>query len=576
MSFSKFATKAQVLNLSLIKDAMDDYHSWEIEGQDLQESDLLFVVNCSDEEWERFVKSNRLTRGGQFLGRLARKYKVWNPLNDRCRRRSEREYPIYLPLTMRELCAKMMAYKAIKSAVDQYGDEELPLPRNTMVYALIKLGVKFTAQADKFIQIYREYATPGRTFGSCYQPIQRMAVLATNPEYWCLPDHTIRGMIHGKFKIPNYFADGDRIGNVWDFIPAVKAWSLCPELPKKIAVRVGKMELWKRYAAMLAWNTPGICEIPEKADKVTAFWIAFNSECQKGPGNAIHVLLQPWEGKPATPMEYRLVETILGIDYKSLEGTERFAQVAKYLPAKEALQTLFGVSSKSLVQSWTKATPEAIQWASVIAPKGNIDWINKFLLVDNCIPYFSECVEFLNSLSPSRALAMLQTTTYKYRGEIRQLEDCHFKDTGMIFYQLKQKGFTPNVGRVRCWLTVHEELSRQYISVLPNEKVVLNSKWEAVNGLSAVDGSWRIELPTNTAQLKLWGEQLHNCVGGYGESINNGYCVVFVVYFHGALKYCVEVRHGEIKQFYGQRNSAPDYSERDAVLASLRDAKLIY
>ena len=512
------------------------------------------------------------------MGCLARKYKEWNPLNDGSRRRSELEYPIYLPLTMRELCAKMMAYKAIKTAVDQYGDWELPLPRNTFIYALMGLGIKFTAQADKFVQFCRKYATPGRTFGSCYQPIDRMAVLATNPEYWCLPDHTIRGMIHGKFKIPNYFANGDRIGNVWDFIPAVKAWSLAPTLPKKIAVRVGKMELWKRYAAMLAWNKVSYQELTG-TDQKNAFWMVFSLECQKGIGNVIQHLLLPHdrEGrKPAKPMEYRLVETILGIEYKSLEGNETFAQVAKHLPAKEALQTLFGVSSKSLIQSWAKATPEAIQWASVIAPKGNIDWINKFLLVDNCIPYFSECVEFLNSLSPSRALAMVQTTTYKHRGEVRQLEDCHFKDTGMIFYQLIKKGFTPNVGRVRCWLTVHEELSRQYISVLPNEQLAVNPKWEAVNGLSAVDGSWRIELPTNTAQLKLWGEQLHNCVGGYGDSINDGYCVVFVVYFLGSLKYCVEVRQKEVQQFYGQRNSAPDYSERDSVLASLRDAKLIY
>jgi hypothetical protein len=173
-------------------------------------------------------------------------------------------------------------------------------------------------------------------------------------------------------------------------------------------------------------------------------------------------------------------------------------------------------------------------------------------------------------------MKMLQTFTYKHHGEEHSLNDFHYKDTGMLFNNLVREGHTPELGRVRCWLTSHEVLARQYVRYLPNEPVKIPQGWERVQGLCAVDGSWRIELPTSTAELKYWGETLSNCVGGYGRNINEGQSIVFVVYWQGTLKYCAEVNNNKrIAQFYGQRNSSPIWSEKDSVCYALEQAGLL-
>ena len=569
MSFSKFATKAQILSTNLINDAMDDYHSWLLYGRPLGDTELDYIITLSDEGWKNYIKQEKLTRGGQMLGKLARAFRDYDNEGN------------WTTLSMKELCAKMMAYNDIKQVVNTWDDYDLPvgydLSRQGLVWEMLRLNIKYEWQAQKMLELYRDFSTPGRTFRSCYQPTWRMAVVATTPEYWCLPSHTLKGIIQGNFKLPS-----DRLGNIWSFIPAVKAWNVCPNLPKKIAVRIGKMDLWKRYAASIAWKqaqTIGEAEfytsvVLERYEKESVFWQCFDEQCQKGKGAILLHLLKS-ENKYFNKVGEGVLNIPLG--YLAQNNMTPIEALQRFLDPKDALQGLFGVSSKSLIKTWQEKniSLDTLNWVINLAPSQNIDWINRFLSVDNCIPFCSECVDFLKSLSPSRALTLIQTYTYKHRGEIHELKEFHFRDTGMLFNNLFQRGITPQLGRVRCWLSAHEDLARQYVAILPNEPIKVSPQWEPVDGLSAVDGSWYIELPQNTAQLKYWGERLHNCVGGYGSQINAGRSVVFVVYFHGSLKYCVEVQGEHIKQFYGQRNSSPDYAEKDAVLAPLLEAGLI-
>lgn len=573
MSYAKFQSRCEKSNKESAKDSLLDYEEFLALGRDLTESELDSVVNFSKDEWKEYYLSQNLTKGGVFLGELARKYSIGeykrNPdvmFGEVPPVGQKRRIWEATSLPMKDLCDKLMAYKAVKSAVDLYGDDELPLPRNTFIYALMKLGVGFAGQANKFIQLYRDHATPGRTFGSCYQPIERMATIAKTPEYWCLPCHTVAGLVHGKFNIPT-----ERIGNIWDFIPAVKAWKVCPSLPKKIAVRIGDMDLWKRHAAAMAWKE--VSAFNCRQEKESQFWGSFNSLCQKGKAFIVKSLIDQDK-----VYQTKQAESILFLPMGSLKGISSVEILRDYFSPQESLQGLFGVSSKSLVKTWEKGVElSTLKWAIELAPSQNIDWINKFLALETTIPFYGECVDFLKSLAPSKAMALIQILDYKSRGVVIPLEDCHYKDTGLMYSNLLKKGYQPELGRVRCWFTTHEELARQAISLLPDEKVTNHPKYQPINGLSAVDKSWVIELPSSTAQLKYWGETLHNCVGGYGDQINGQRTVVFVVKFHQTLKYCVELSpHGDVRQFYGQRNSQPVEDERDAVLSALRDARLVY
>jgi len=172
---------------------------------------------------------------------------------------------------------------------------------------------------------------------------------------------------------------------------------------------------------------------------------------------------------------------------------------------------------------------------------------------------------------------MIQTLTYKVRGEEYLVESFLVKDTGMLYSNLIRQGDTPNLGRVRCWLSTHEELGRQYITTLPNEPVAIPPGWKRVNGLCAVNGKWSIHLPTSTGELKFWGEHLHNCVGGYGHKINSGSSIVFTVRLQGQLAYCVEIdaTTRRCRQFSGNRNVSADESLKDSVLNALVQAGLV-
>jgi hypothetical protein len=283
----------------------------------------------------------------------------------------------------------------------------------------------------------------------------------------------------------------------------------------------------------------------------------------------------------AKPFMYRHIEGILDLPNRLLKGSESLDDLYRYLDPNQVLIECFQINTKSLRKAWDNAIKNAdnsvIKWAIALAPKGNSDIACHLLNMEWSIAYYEECVPMLQTLQYHTAIRMLQTTTYKNRGEVHQLQDFHFKDTGMLYNNIIQSGNEPHLGRVRCWLTLHEELGRQYIKTQPDSPVTVNKWWQPLNGLSGIKGDWRIQLPTSTAELKWYGEQLKNCVGGYGNKINNGGCVVFVVYWHNTLKYCVEIdSSGEVDQFYGHHNSSPVWEEKELICNILRDdAKLI-
>ncbi len=87
-----------------------------------------------------------------------------------------------------------------------------------------------------------------------------------------------------------------RPGRFGSIIEALRAWKWCPHLPKRVAVRVGRMVPWRRVAAKVAWDRMvqalGRQEQPELADQPRSeveahFWSEFQVVLAEGRNAAL-------------------------------------------------------------------------------------------------------------------------------------------------------------------------------------------------------------------------------------------------------------------------------------------------
>jgi hypothetical protein len=98
--------------------------------------------------------------------------------------------------------------------------------------------------------------------------------------------------------------------------------------------------------------------------------------------------------------------------------------------------------------------------------------------------------------------------------------------------------------------------------------------WRGVDGSG--DGEVRLVLPRTPAELARWGRRLHNCLADFAASVHAGTSLIVGVEVHDVLRYAVEVTPaGEVRQFLGAGNRAPDATHVAPVIAQLRAARLL-
>lgn len=468
---------------------------------------------------------------------------------------------------------------------------------------LLFIGIRYAWQAERFLNLYKEVMTPGRSWGSCYQVDQaKVLQIATTPNFNKLPLWVKKQLVQADaFEV-----NSERVGNIWRLRDCAKAWKWCGNLPKGIAERIGRMPVKSRFLAKLAWEeiNQGVStgwkgyhslgwksawrgETYNRHELTAAFWAKFRELSRMPFVELLPLFMVYGNGNRYTKKYYQtLLEVVLELPYQTLPWTclnrrdnqdSLLLGLADYLSPQQACKHLFGVSGKATLKAFQQSQPEARQWAVVLA-HGNADLLQKYFTVTNCIEFEEDAIAFLKSLSPEAALRMIQTTEFKVRGEVHPVDSNTVRDTGYLFKRLEDNGGVPNLGRVRCWLSVHEQLAKEYVNRLPDFPLKVNSDFQRVQGLCAVDGSWEIEIPTCNAQLKLWGQQLSHCVGGYGEAVNSGRSIILAIREYGRVTYTVEmVKAGNsysCQQFYGYRNNSAPKELRGSVLDALSQANL--
>jgi len=540
----------------------------------LAADEIAEIPGMTNEAFEDLLKSK--SKGARYI---ARRFRNWHG---------------YSPLTIKEACSDWAALKDIRRWMESQDKTWLkkmdlasiksqkinPGSWDSVSYQewvvepgkLLHLGIRFAWQAERFCRLYSEVCNESRPWGSCYQPSHgKVKAIALTPNYNRLPLWVKKQMINSSVWVQT---EEGRVGNIWRLIDCAKAWKWCPHLPKGVAERIGKLSPKMRSLAPLACNFH--YSASSNAEKKAMFWARLN-ELSKMTLGQIFSRYEDWDAYQAQ----RVIEIHAGLPHKFLntvaelpakgqiETTKILDWIAVYSSPSDACWHLFGCRGKATIAAFKSCqTQDAIRWAIALGIKSP-DLLRKIFALTECVTFQAEAVEFLKQLKPEAALRMIATTSFKVRGEAKPVEDFLVRDTGYLWSQIEVK---PDLGRVRCWLSVHEELARRFVAEQPDEALPIPAKWQPLQGLCSIDGSWSIELPTRTGTLKLWGEQLHHCVGGYGPKVKSGGCVIFAVRIDGVVRYTVEMVQGNCQQFYGDRNSAAPWAIKESVLNALRDA----
>lgn len=456
---------------------------------------------------------------------------------------------------------------------EEYNGTKTNYPVHLFPKSLESIGVDTPAKGNRFLDLYLQVYDSGRSWVSgCQVNHDRVAQIALTPNYNRLPLWVKKGLLNAPYHAR---IGGDRIGNIWRLIPCVKAWKWTPNLPKRIAEKLGKCSPRLRMLAAWAWNNVDYYASP--GAKISQFYEALSFLDRASLGEQLSWMLgsnSPGWGRErwaaflevAIGLPHGVIDLPKDVDMVSIEKV-----IMEFSTPAEACKLLFGCSGKATVKAFQSSGKHQRDWAKAIGD-ANPDAVQKILGIKDSIAFQPEAVEFLKSLPMTSRLRLLEAKTFRYRGIEHPISDDHVRDTGYLWKNINVR---PCLGRVRCWFSVHEALAAAFVKELPDEALPVPQGWTAVDGLCAVDGSWEIEIPKRVATLKYYGEVLHNCVGGYGPAIKSGRSVIFVVREHGQITHCGEVEKLSLRQFYRSGNSYPDEGIKKAISISLENAKLI-
>lgn len=541
----------------------------EFDDDSLSEADISSIElnNYSKEEMKKFLAHK--SRGAKYLG-----WQIWN---------NSTSYDI------KKICSDWAALKDIrhwmsKQPIDDLKKMDLLITERERVehqyiehyrfqpQKLMSIGVRFAWQAERFCALYKEICVEKRPWGSCFQPDhQKVLAIATTPNYNRLPLWVKKILVNSPNPIQTV-----RVGNIWRLIDCAKAWKHAPGLPKRIAEKVGNMSVRSRIIAGFAWK-----EVMYSPDRVNNFWMKFQ-ELLKMPLLAFLEKYESYDKRHylailaeiSIGLPYGFLKEVWGLDQKRLIQKDIVEETAKFANPADVCEHYFGTKGNATVKAFANCSGKhQWKWASALA-FGKPDLVQKYLALPSCIDFEPDAFHLLQELGDGPALRMVATITFKVRGEVKPVEKFHVKDSGYIWNNLQAK---PELGRVRCWLSLHEDLARQFVKEQPNERLKIHPDWQPLDGLCAIDGSWEIELPRCTSTLKYWGEKLSHCVGGYGPKINKGDCVIFAVKVASEVKYTVEMcpsswsggKQWDCNQFYGVRNSSAPYELKKSVLGAI-------
>lgn len=130
---------------------------------------------------------------------------------------------------------------------------------------LLKVGVRFAWQAEATLDLLKECYNRNRSWGSCYQVnIHKVFLVACCPDLKKLSLKLKKAIVHSGFHFPK-----ERLGSYHELKKAARVWVVAPNLPKKLALKVYKLQDTMKFRlAQVAYNP---------FESVEQFWVRFNN-----------------------------------------------------------------------------------------------------------------------------------------------------------------------------------------------------------------------------------------------------------------------------------------------------------
>lgn len=229
---------------------------------------------------------------------------------------------------------------------------------------------------------------------------------------------------------------------------------------------------------------------------------------------------------------------------------------------------LLNTKGAAVRKAAAQASEDALRWCMDLW-SGKPDWILKNLETE--VPYHRGVSKALKWLGDGPATRLLSNPRMRVRGEDVLIQDWFLDEIGSNFEELWPN--IPAPGRIRSWNDLDDLLHREVLRREKGRKLPVHPDWAPVQGLSAIDKSWRIVVPRHGKALRWWGDQLSHCVGSYSSNVENGDCVILQVYVGSRPSYTLELIESSAgwvcRQFFGSYNTPAPEDFQEEVLNSL-------
>lgn len=189
------------------------------------------------------------------------------------------------------------------------------------------------------------------------------------------------------------------------------------------------------------------------------------------------------------------------------------------------------------------------------------------------LPQLKLFKEFIRALPPAKRVQFLNETGFRgwrFKDTVEQWNYPSSNDgRGRIHNER-----LPFPEKIRTCEELHDYFSELISNIKnPTIKFTYKEKYMAVD--NAVVDDMTIVLPKDSKELKNWGKQMHNCVGGYDNKIESETSLILGVLKNNDLTYNIEIRFGNIHQFFAACNKPADENDKDKIIAFLEENKII-
>ena len=250
--------------------------------------------------------------------------------------------------------------------------------------------------------------------------------------------------------------------------------------------------------------------------------------------------------------------------------------------ARVMTEKLFGKRRvrKDLIRAVASADPARVGVAHAVRRHVPVDWLVEFLTaadggVDSRLPFagLGPVFELLNPHARRRLLLALGARPLPRTGRGMTGETMIVSDTVRtvrelgVLYGEDRTFVTDEVRKAKSWKSLHDEAARLLrIAEHENRPIPQGHIAIALDGLAVPGPEYVIVSAKQTETLFGWGEEMSNCIGGYGNDAVTQTSYLFGVYNSGELVANMEVSpHGGIVQLFGRFNTPLSHGDDAAV-----------